>query len=220
MKIEHGKEITEGMVTPWSRLGELFGLGQLAFLIDKGMRPCHYLLDVGCGPLRAGKYYIIYLDRGHYYGLDPHLPSLKDGIRIFIKPNGLTIKNPNIIATDGRTFHLKQRFDFAMANSVFTHLNDEDIKLVLINVGNHLVEGGTFYASFLSGSKPKIKRMASHHFSKYPHIWTYRNRNPYHQPLSFYKKITPKNLEFKLSGWKHVYPHQPMLMLQFRRKKE
>lgn len=220
VKSKHGKEMPEGMVLPFTPLGEISGLGLLSFLIDRGMEPHHYLLDVGCGPLRTGKYAILYLNSGHYYGIDAHRPSLKKGIKLFLKPNGLTIKKPNITAMDGRTFRLKQRFDFAVANSVFTHLNDRDIELVLINIGNHLVNGGKFYASFLSGSKSRIKRMATHHLSKFPYIFTYRNKNPYHQPLSFYKKITPKNLELNLSGWKNVYPHRQMVMLEFRRKKD
>lgn len=202
-------------------IGELTGLAQLAFLLSQGLKRNHYLLDVGCGPLRAGKHFIMYLDEGHYFGIDPHQPSLNKGIKLFLQPNGLTIKKPNISCNSGQDFRLDQKFNFAIAHSVFTHLNDKNIEFMLNNVGNHLVVGGNFYASFLEGSKSKERRSTQD--PKHPFIWSYRNKNPYHQPLDFYKKILPANLELVTihrDWYPYWHPWKTIRggMLQFRRK--
>src|SRR5216684_3760408 len=50
----------------WDHMGRL----QISYLMEHGLQPHHYLLDVACGSLRAGRYFILYLQPGHYYGLD------------------------------------------------------------------------------------------------------------------------------------------------------
>jgi len=44
------------------------GRSQFDLLLSLGLRPNHYLLDIGCGCLRGGRFYIPYLDPGHYFG--------------------------------------------------------------------------------------------------------------------------------------------------------
>src|SRR5256714_13012220 len=56
----------------WDYLGKL----QLDYLVEQGLKPEHYVLDVGCGPLRAGVHFIGYLEPGHYAGVD------KRGVRL------------------------------------------------------------------------------------------------------------------------------------------
>ncbi len=46
------------------------GLLQFEFLVAQGLEPGHSLLDVGCGPLRAGVHFVEFLEPGHYYGID------------------------------------------------------------------------------------------------------------------------------------------------------
>lgn len=48
------REFVGGM---WDQLGRL----QLEFMIGAGLKPHHKLLDIGCGCLRGGIYYIQYL---------------------------------------------------------------------------------------------------------------------------------------------------------------
>ncbi len=43
---------------------------QIDFLKKQGLKPEHYLLDIGCGTLRGGIPIIDYLDKGHYYGIE------------------------------------------------------------------------------------------------------------------------------------------------------
>jgi hypothetical protein len=46
-----------GNVPHWEYMGKL----QLDYLVERGLKPEHNLLDVGCGPLRAGIHFIEYL---------------------------------------------------------------------------------------------------------------------------------------------------------------
>ena len=50
----------------WEEIGQL----RLDFLRERGLQPQHHLLDVGCGSLRGGVRFILYLETGHYSGLD------------------------------------------------------------------------------------------------------------------------------------------------------
>jgi hypothetical protein len=61
---------------------ESHGARQLEFLKGHGLRPEHKLLDVGCGCFRAGRYFIDYLDRGNYYGVDANLSLMQTGYDI------------------------------------------------------------------------------------------------------------------------------------------
>jgi len=47
-----------GGAEAWDRRGEF----QLHFLQQAGLQPQHRLLDIGCGPLRAGQFFIRYLE--------------------------------------------------------------------------------------------------------------------------------------------------------------
>ncbi|MBA2614534.1 MAG: hypothetical protein H0U90_01940, partial [Actinobacteria bacterium] len=57
---------TIGNVPRWELVGDL----QFEYLKERGLEPEHYLLDVGCGPLRGGIRFIQYLETGHYYGVE------------------------------------------------------------------------------------------------------------------------------------------------------
>jgi len=50
----------------WDEIGQL----QFNFLVEQGLLPYHTLLDVGCGCLRGGVYFVPYLENGHYFGMD------------------------------------------------------------------------------------------------------------------------------------------------------
>lgn len=69
----------------WDQLGNL----QLDFLVQRGLQPHHALLDVGCGPLRAGVKLVPYLDPGNYYGIDLSDILIEAGYEGEIVPNGL-----------------------------------------------------------------------------------------------------------------------------------
>ena len=129
----------------WKRIGKL----QLKFLRGEGLDPSSRLLDVGCGPLRAGRHFVRFLEPGHYYGIDINESLLEVGYESEL-PERLRAKLPreNLRASDRFECDFGVQFDFALAQSLFTHLPLNDIRYCLYRVAQHMKPGGRFYASF------------------------------------------------------------------------
>ncbi len=105
----------------WEEIGKL----QFDFLVERGLQPGHYLLDIGCGSLRGGVHFIRYLDKGRYFGLEKEASLLEAGRSVELKRYALEEKGPQLFEADD--FDLSAlppevRFDFMLAQSVFTHL--------------------------------------------------------------------------------------------------
>jgi cyclopropane fatty-acyl-phospholipid synthase-like methyltransferase len=47
--------------------------------VKEGLKPEHYLLDIGCGSLRGGVHFIAYLEPRHYFGIDKDEQLLEAG---------------------------------------------------------------------------------------------------------------------------------------------
>lgn len=135
----------------WEKSGEQL----LAFLVDNGMAPHHRLLDVGCGSLRGGVRFIDYLEPGNYYGLEPSLKLLGAGIGVELPLVGLTAdKRPNFLINkefDLSTLRDEVEFDFAFANSVFTHMPPHRVKQGIRAVLART--RGPFFATFYEAKK-------------------------------------------------------------------
>jgi len=129
-------------------LRERIGRLQFEFLVGRGLRPEHYLLDVGCGNLRGGVHFIRYLDPGHYYGIDKNPERLDQGRRE-VKRLGLADKHPRLVQIEDFNFQaLNHTFDYALAQSLFTHLPLNSILRCLVMIEPVLRPGGEFYATF------------------------------------------------------------------------
>jgi SAM-dependent methyltransferase len=136
----------------WDQLGRL----QFDFLVEQGLEPRHYLLDVGCGSLRGGVHFIAYLDEGHYYGVDRHAGLLQQGREIELARSGLTAKQPTLVKTGSFDFGLLGRhFDYAIAQSLFSHLSINEILRCLANIEVALEPGGKFFATFFETARGK-----------------------------------------------------------------
>jgi SAM-dependent methyltransferase len=142
-----------GNVKLWDTLGEL----QFAYLVGRGLEPSNYFLDVGCGPLRGGVHFIRYLEAGHYYGVDSNAPMLEETKRLEVPRQGLEDKQPTLVAMGDFGFErLGRQFDYALAQSVFTHLPLNEIIRCLMEMDKALVPGGEFYATFWENSRGKF----------------------------------------------------------------
>lgn len=125
------------------------------------MRPHHRLLDVGCGSLRGGVRFIEYLEPGNYYGLEPSMPLLGAGISIELPLAGIgPDKRPRFLINDD--FDLSElppnvRFDYAFANSVFTHLPPDRIEQSTRTVLERLTPQGKFFATFYMAKKRDLE---------------------------------------------------------------
>jgi SAM-dependent methyltransferase len=134
-----------GYVEEW----DVHGPRQLEFLQEQGLKPEHYLLDVGCGPLRGGVHFIGYLEPSHYYGVDKNAKVLETARELELKRYGVEDKNPTLVAMDNFEFtRLGQTFDYMWAQSVFTHLPLNNIIRAVVNAEQVLKPGGRFLATF------------------------------------------------------------------------
>lgn len=135
----------------WNEIGKL----QFDFMVEQGLKPHHKLLDIGCGCLRGGVHFIEYLDSKNYYGVDKDDTLLAAGMDEVIKA-GITPEKKYYLKCD-RHFNFNSAFnslldeqsiDYAIAQSLFTHLNLNEILLCLLNVKKVLAPEGRFYATF------------------------------------------------------------------------
>jgi SAM-dependent methyltransferase len=98
------------------------GRKQFEFLRHHGLSRDDFLLDIGCGNLRAGRRFIRYLKAGRYTGVDIS-PEILLAAQDTIVEYELQAKNPRLFLVSGTSlsFLAPQSFDVVHAHSVFTH---------------------------------------------------------------------------------------------------
>ncbi|MFI4977157.1 MAG: class I SAM-dependent methyltransferase [Solirubrobacterales bacterium] len=137
----------------WEEIGQL----QFEFLVGEGLTPEHYLLDMGCGSLRGGVHFVRYLEPGHYFGIDRNAKLLAAG-ESELERAGVSGKHPTLVArSDFDATSLGQSFDFALAQSLFTHLPFNTIVRCVAEVGRVLSPGGRFFATFFANPGPRLR---------------------------------------------------------------
>lgn len=128
----------------WDEIGDL----QYSFLVENGLHPQHRLLDIGCGSLRAGVRLVDYLEPGNYFGTDL-VEGLLDAGRFEVEKAGLAHKLPyvNLAQVNRLEVPFDTEFDFAVAQSLWSHLPLNHIKLCLANLRPKMKADGTFFAT-------------------------------------------------------------------------
>jgi len=146
----------------WNSLGQL----QLDFLINRGLRPEHVLLDVGCGSLRAGVRLIPYLAAGNYMGVDPNKALLDAGIQVELG-RLYQEKQPEFLVTDAFEFaRLSKRPDFAICQAVFMFLTDDQIKTCFLRLRDVAKSKTVFFATYWQTREPqRLER------DVFPYVW-------------------------------------------------
>lgn len=198
---------TIGNLPRWEALGEL----QFRYIVDRGLEPRHYFLDVGCGPLRGGVHFIRYLEAERYYGVEKDAAVLEEARRVEVPRHGLEDKGPTLVAMENFDFpSLGRTFDYALAQSVFTHLSLNSVIRCLLNMEKVLAPGGRFYATIWENPDGKRNlepiRQAG---GKVTHF----DRDAYHYDLATFEWIcegTSLTVEH-LGQWGHPQ-HQVMLV--------
>jgi SAM-dependent methyltransferase len=189
----------------WEDVGRL----QFEYLRQRGLRPHHRLLDVGCGALRGGIHFARYLEEAHYYGLDLNA-SLIDAGRRELRLAGLDHKRANLAVSD--TFDFAQfgcPFDFALAQSVFTHLPFNPIIRCLVEMRKVLKRGGEFHATFFEAPGPAQLADVIHPAG----VKTHYDRDPFHQSwdeVRWMAKLAGLRVQ-RIGEWDHPR-NQRMLM--------
>lgn len=180
----------------WNEMGSL----QLYYMIKNGLRPEHKLLDIGCGSLRGGVRFIPYLMPGNYFGIDKSQTLVDRGLEIELGKAMVEKYKPTISVN--KTFSVPKGspfFDYMIAQSVFTHLTLDEIKLCLFMVMPWLKEEGKFYATFFKGDpEEKIVWQAGN-------IHSSPDADPYHYSVEMFEDLSNElgiNINY-IGDWGH-----------------
>ena len=162
-------------------------------LTTLGLRQQHSLLDIGCGSLRIGRLLIPYLNRGKYFAVEPNKWLVDEGISRELGETLVEIKRPTFFFSDSpdAITQTKTAFDFALAQSIFSHCGLDLIKGWLSAISRSLVKDGALVATFLIGEADFAKTGWI-----YPDCVNYR-------PATLERAAEELNLRFEILDWKH-----------------
>jgi SAM-dependent methyltransferase len=162
-------------------------------LTTLGLRQHHSLLDVGCGSLRIGRLLIPYLNRGKYFGVEPNEWLVQEGIKRELGEMLLQIKCPTFFFSDSpeTIAQAKVSFDFALAQSIFSHCGLDLIQAWLSAISRSLAQDGALVATFLIGEEDSAQTGWI-----YPDCVNYR-------PTTLERVAADVNLRFEILDWKH-----------------
>src|SRR5947199_677252 len=162
-------------------------------LTTLGLRQHHSLLDIGCGSLRIGRLLIPYLNRGKYFGVEPNEWLVDEGIRRELGETLVQIKRPTFCFSDSpdTIAQAKVAFNFALAQSIFSHCGLDLIKGWLSAISRSLAQDGALVATFLPSDEDS--RRAGW---VYPECVNYR-------PSTLERAAAAVNLRFEILDWKH-----------------
>ena len=121
-------------------------------LTTLGLRQHHSVLDIGCGSLRIGRLLIPYLNSGNYTGIEPSSWLIDEGIRRETGEDQIRLKRPRFCIDDSaRSLSPDVLFDFAVAQSIFSHCGLDLVERWLGEASSHLKDCGALAATFLIG---------------------------------------------------------------------
>src|SRR5437764_11195325 len=130
---------------------DLIAAMTLNLLTTIGLRQHHSLLDIGCGSLRIGRLLIPYLNRGKYFGVEPNQWLVEEGIRRELGESLIEIKRPTFFFSESPSAIVEANtsFDFAVAQSIFSHCGLDLIKGWLSAISRSVAQDGALVATFL-----------------------------------------------------------------------
>jgi len=123
-------------------------------LTTLGVRQHNTILDIGCGSLRIGRLLIPYLNIGNYVGIEPNKWLVNEGIQYETGQDQIRIKQPRFYYSDStRDLPRDELYDFAIAQSIFSHCGPNLVEQWLRGISSHLQDSGALVATFLIGEQ-------------------------------------------------------------------
>jgi len=174
----------------------LIGAKQFCILVNEGLREQHYLLDIGCGSIRGGKFFISYLQEGHYFGLEPNSDLVNDGITKELTEYYVLVQKKAHFWFDGSfsllSFPNKPLvFDFILAQSIFSHTSRAQTEKCVRQARLLMNKGSKFLGTWFNG----------------PHNWEKEGWKPgsvVTRPQTYLAKVAEDNgLSFTRLQYKH-----------------
>lgn len=183
---------------------------QFEALRQLGLRPEHNFLDIGCGVLRLGMVLIPYLESGRYFGTDPVEAYVRTGHRL-ADAVLQTAKQYRLLVD--HTFEFERfdaQFNFAMAHSVFTHMDQHEIEACLRRLRQVMAPGGKLlFTIALDRSLAADYRETFLYNADVPMVRTHHASNAFFERLA-------KEIGFRLEEFTAVpHPSQRALVATF-----
>lgn len=128
----------------WQERGKL----QFDFMVAAGLKPEHIFIDIGCGPLRAGKHFIRYLDKSNYIGFDYSQGYIDAAEYIIRNDPALESKKPSICLCERFNLmdtHPHPLADFGLAFSVLNQCQKGYVQAFFDNMGKSFKLGSKIY---------------------------------------------------------------------------
>jgi cyclopropane fatty-acyl-phospholipid synthase-like methyltransferase len=132
---------------------DTIGAHQLEIAIKFGLRQNHTLLDIGCGSLRAGRFFMMYLNTGSYYGIEPNKWLVDEGIEKEIGEGFLNFKKPKFLYNDNFESLFTIKFDFIIAHSIISHTSLKQMKRLFRGIRRALKTDGVCLATANLGNR-------------------------------------------------------------------
>lgn len=133
---------------------DLVGAMQFNLLTALGLREHHFLLDIGCGSLRAGRLFIPFLQAGHYFGIEPEKWLVEEGIDKQVGADLIRLKQPSFhYDSNFPLTAFDRKFDFVVAQSIFSHTSASQIRQCLGEARKVLTPSSIFAATFVEGEE-------------------------------------------------------------------
>jgi SAM-dependent methyltransferase len=182
----------------WHHIGKM----QYHYLVSSGLRAHHKFLDVACGCLRLGQWLIPMLDEGNYYGLDGSEELISHGIEDEMLYNVISTKKPNFATNYNFNLDFIDYFDFAIAQSLLTHLTLRDIELFFKKVKKKMKAGSKLYCTFFEGQGFDADDSSSD-----------SNLNWWYKFETLQNSAEKQGLTLAYIGdWGHPQPHQKLFL--------
>ena len=151
IKLKAGDRHYKAYVGPPENYDKISAM-QFNLLTTLGLRENDFLLDIGCGSLRGGKLFIPFLLKNRYFGIEPEKWLVEEGIKNEIGQDLIQIKQSKF--NHNSDFNLSvfnQKFNFIIAQSIFSHASKNQIVKCLREVKNVMHENSIFVATFVKG---------------------------------------------------------------------
>jgi cyclopropane fatty-acyl-phospholipid synthase-like methyltransferase len=124
-----------------------------------GLRQHHKVLDIGCGSLRVGRLLIPYLNSQSYFGLEPNRWLVENGIEKEVGESQIRIKEPRFLYADSPDDWVGQHsFDFAVAQSIFSHTGKDLLEKWLSDASRLLSPSGALVATFMIADSDTLEK--------------------------------------------------------------
>ena len=131
------------------------------FLRGRGLRPDHYVLDVGCGSLASAARLLPFMEQSHYWGFEKNVELFVAGVQIELPRAGVRPERGHFVVND--EFDLSDvphDFDMAIASSLLRRLPLNGVARCFASVIRKLATGGTFVVAWAEpGADPFAPRL-------------------------------------------------------------